>query len=212
VNQEIIRAKTLIAELKLNNETAHQLTRSIGNLLTVQRLLLEQIHRTHPILQAQSSVGRKSNNAVFAVNMTEEEPPKPPPDEDESKPPIKEPPSEEPPVKEPPPKNRQSGLLYTITIGFTKTTKINRGGMMAVELRESFVQIPRVTKIRILFLNLVATAAQRNDLAVPSHRLDRGSATLIRGSPIRGNIFGASDLGEFLLESIQPPKLFHSVL
>ena len=78
---------------------------TIGNLLTVQRLLLEQIHRTHTILQAQSSVGRKSNNAVFAVNMTEEEPPKPPPDEDESKPPIKEPPIEEPPVKEPPPKN-----------------------------------------------------------------------------------------------------------
>ena len=73
-NQEIIRAKALIVELKLNNETAHQLMRSIGNLLTVQRLLLEQIHRTHTILQAQSSVGRKSNNTVFvfAVNMTEE--------------------------------------------------------------------------------------------------------------------------------------------
>ena len=47
MNQEIIRAKTLIAELKLNNEIAHQLMHSIGNLLTVQRLLLEQIHRTH---------------------------------------------------------------------------------------------------------------------------------------------------------------------
>jgi hypothetical protein len=97
VNQEIIRAKTLIAELKLNNETAHQLMHSIGNLLTIQRLWLEQIHRTHTT--------RKSDNTVFAVNMTEEEPPKPPPDEDESKPPIKDPPTEETPVKEPPPKN-----------------------------------------------------------------------------------------------------------
>src|SRR4030095_11394022 len=51
------------------------------------------------------TVGRKSNNAVFALKMTEEEPPKPPPDEDEPKPPIEEPPTEEPPVKEPPPKN-----------------------------------------------------------------------------------------------------------
>ena len=64
---------------------------SIGNLLTVQRLLLEQIHRTHTTC--------KSNNAVFAVSVTEEEPPKPPPDEDEPKPPVKDPPTEEPPVK-----------------------------------------------------------------------------------------------------------------
>ena len=62
-------------------------------------------HRTHTTLQAQSSVGRKSNNTVFRGHMTEEEPPKPPPDEDESKPPIKDPPTEEPPVKEPPPEN-----------------------------------------------------------------------------------------------------------
>ena len=103
VNQEIIRAKTLIAELELNNETAHKLMHSIGNLLTVQRLLLEQIHRTHTT--------RKSNNAAYGINGTEEEPPKPPPDEDEPNPPIKESPTEEPPVKEPPPKNRQSGLL-----------------------------------------------------------------------------------------------------
>jgi hypothetical protein len=106
VNQEIIRAtKTIIAELKLNNETAHQLTHSIRNLLSVQRFLLEQIHRTQTTLQAQSSAGHKFNNAISAVNMTEEEPPKPPPDEDEPKPPIEEPPTEEPPVKEPPPKN-----------------------------------------------------------------------------------------------------------
>jgi hypothetical protein len=106
VNQEIIRAKAIIAELKLNNQTAHQLTHTIGNLLTVQRFLLEQIHRTQTTLRVQSSAGRKFNNALFAVNMTENEPPKPPPDEDGSKPPIKEPPTEEPPVKEPPPPKR----------------------------------------------------------------------------------------------------------
>ena len=83
---------------------------------------------------------------------------------------------------------------------------------MAVELRESFVQIHSATKMRILFLNLVATAAQRNDLAVPSHRLDRGSATLIRGSPFGRHIFGASNLGKFFLVSVQPSKLFHSVV
>ena len=44
---------------------------------------------------------------------------------------------------------------------------------MAVELRESFVGIHSATKTRILFLNLVATAAQRNDLAVLSHGFDR---------------------------------------
>jgi hypothetical protein len=69
--------------------------------------------------------------------VTEEEPPKPPPDEDEPKPPIKEPPIEEPPVKEPPPKNRQSGLLYTITIGYAKTIQINRGRMITAQLRET---------------------------------------------------------------------------
>jgi hypothetical protein len=105
MNQEIIRAKALIAELKLNNETAHQLTHTIGNLLTVQRFLLEQIHRTETTLRAQLSTGRKVNNAVFAVNMTEEEPPKPPSNEDEPNPPIKEPPTKDPPIKEPPPKN-----------------------------------------------------------------------------------------------------------
>ena len=57
MNQEIIRAKSIIAELKLNNETAHQLTHTIGNLLTVQRLLLEQIHGTsRRTLERQASV------------------------------------------------------------------------------------------------------------------------------------------------------------
>jgi len=105
MNQEIIRAKSIIAELKLNNETARQLKHTIGNLLTLQRFLLEQIHRKEATLRAQLSNGRKVNNAVFAVNMTEEEPPKPPRDEDESKPPIEEPPTKAPPIKEPPPKN-----------------------------------------------------------------------------------------------------------
>ena len=105
MNQEIIRAKALIAELKLNNETAHQLTHTIGNLLTVERFLLEQIHRTEATLRAQLSNGRKFHNTVFAVIMTEEEPPKPPPNEDEPNPPIKEPPTKDPPIKEPPPKN-----------------------------------------------------------------------------------------------------------
>jgi outer membrane biosynthesis protein TonB len=105
VNQEIIRATAIITELKINNEIARQLQYTMGNLLTVQSLLLEQIHYTQTISQAQSSSGRILNKAVFAVNMTEEEPPKPPPNEDEPNPPIKEPPTEEPPVKEPPPKN-----------------------------------------------------------------------------------------------------------
>jgi hypothetical protein len=91
--------------LKFNNETGHQLKHTTGNLLTVQRFLLEQIHRTQTTLRAESSAGRKLNNAVFAVNTTEEEPPKPPPNEDEPHPPIKEPPTKDPPIKEPPPKN-----------------------------------------------------------------------------------------------------------
>jgi hypothetical protein len=90
VNGEIIRAKSIIAELRLN----------------VQRVLREEIHLTHTTLQPQSSAGRKTNNIVSLSSISEEkEPPEPPPDEDESKPPIEEPPTEEPPVKEPPPKN-----------------------------------------------------------------------------------------------------------
>jgi hypothetical protein len=59
-------------------------------------------------------------------------------------------------------------------------------------------------------LRLFATPVQRNDLAVLSHSFDRGTAPLIRGRPIGGNMFGASDLGEFFLELVQSPKLFHS--
>jgi hypothetical protein len=61
----------------------------------------------------------------------------------------------------------------------------------------------------VLFLNLFAIATQRNDLAVLSHSFDRGPAPLLQGSPIGGNMFGASDLGEFFLELVQPTKLFH---
>jgi hypothetical protein len=111
LNQEIIRARQ-ITELRLNNKKAHQLTHTLRNLLTIHRLMLEQIHRIHPTFQGQLSVAPTSNNFVSTMNVTEEkEPLKPPPDEDEPKPPIKEPPIEEPPVREPPPKNRQSGLL-----------------------------------------------------------------------------------------------------
>lgn len=104
VNQEIIRAKAIIAELKLNNQAAHQLTHMIGNLLTVQRFLLEQIHRTQTSLRAQSSVGLTFHNIVWTINVTEERPPKPPPNEDKPNTPIKEPPTKDPPIKEPPPK------------------------------------------------------------------------------------------------------------
>lgn len=49
MNREIIRARTLIADLRLNNEKAHQLTHTLRNLLTVRRLVLEHFHRTaHP--------------------------------------------------------------------------------------------------------------------------------------------------------------------
>jgi hypothetical protein len=102
VKQEITRAKASIAELRLSNKKANQHTHTLKNLLTVQRLLLEQLHRSAPsTLRIRSSVVVTSNNA----NVIEKEPPKPPPDEDEPKPPIEEPPTEEPPVKEPPPKN-----------------------------------------------------------------------------------------------------------
>jgi hypothetical protein len=47
---------------------------------------------------------------------------------------------------------------WCLTAGSAKTIQINRGSMMAAELRESFVQIHGAIKIRILFLNLFATA------------------------------------------------------
>jgi hypothetical protein len=45
VNQEIIRARKIIAQLRLNNQKAHELTHRLKNLLTVQRLIRDQIHR-----------------------------------------------------------------------------------------------------------------------------------------------------------------------
>jgi hypothetical protein len=102
VNQEIIRAKAIIAELRLNNDKARI---PFSNLLTSQWLLLEQVYRPgrSTLRRGNLSVAR---SFVSATNVTEKEPPKPPPDEDEPNPPIKEPPTEEPPVKEPPPKGR----------------------------------------------------------------------------------------------------------
>jgi signal transduction histidine kinase len=45
LNQEIIRARAIIAELKLNTQRAHELTHTLRNLLTVRRLMLEEFHR-----------------------------------------------------------------------------------------------------------------------------------------------------------------------
>ena len=64
-NQEIIRAKAIIAELRSNNEKAHQLTHTLKNLLTVQGLLLEQIHGTsRRTLERQASVPRLSTRRI----------------------------------------------------------------------------------------------------------------------------------------------------
>jgi flagellin-specific chaperone FliS len=46
VNQEIIRAREITAELRLNNEKAHQLTHTLRNLLTIHQIRLEQIRAT----------------------------------------------------------------------------------------------------------------------------------------------------------------------
>ena len=40
---------------------------------------------------------------------------------------------------------------HAITVGSAKTIQISSGDMMAVELRESFVQIHNATKMQILF-------------------------------------------------------------
>jgi len=79
MNQEIIRAKAIIAELRLNNEKSHQLIHTQRNLLTVQRLMLEQIRRTsRRSLQPQASIPRLttarmtkelSNLAIEVENM-----------------------------------------------------------------------------------------------------------------------------------------------
>src|SRR5262245_36688113 len=59
MTQEITRAKAIIAELRLTNEKSHQLIHMQKNLLTVQRLILEQIHRTsRRNLQPQACVSR----------------------------------------------------------------------------------------------------------------------------------------------------------
>src|SRR5262245_23259426 len=59
MNQEIIRAKAIIAELRLNNEKSHQLIHTQKNLLTVQLLILEQIHGTlRHTRQPQASIPR----------------------------------------------------------------------------------------------------------------------------------------------------------
>jgi hypothetical protein len=67
-----------------------------------------------------------------------------------------------------------------ITVGSVKTIQINRGDIMAGELQESFAKTHSATKIQILLLNLFATAAQRNDLAVLSNSFDCRPTALIR--------------------------------
>jgi hypothetical protein len=44
VNQEVIRARAVTAELKSNIKKAHELRHTARNLITVHRLLLEEIH------------------------------------------------------------------------------------------------------------------------------------------------------------------------
>jgi len=43
VNQEIIRARAVTAELKLNIKKANELMHTARNLITVRRIMLEQI-------------------------------------------------------------------------------------------------------------------------------------------------------------------------
>jgi hypothetical protein len=44
-------SKAIIAELRLSNEKAHQLTHALRNLFTVGGLILEQFHRIHTTLR-----------------------------------------------------------------------------------------------------------------------------------------------------------------
>ena len=44
VNQELIRAREIIAESKLNNKKAYELRHTARNLRTVSRLMREEIH------------------------------------------------------------------------------------------------------------------------------------------------------------------------
>src|SRR5262245_21094208 len=45
-----------------------------------------------------------------------------------------------------------------------------------------------------------------------SHGFQCRSSSLLRGRPLGRKVFGASDLGEFFLVSLRPPKLFHTVV
>jgi hypothetical protein len=64
----------------------------------------------------------------------------------------------------------------------------------------------------VLFLILFTTLVESNHLAVLSHSFDCSSATLIGLCPVGGDIFGASDLGQLVLVSIQSPELLHSFI
>jgi hypothetical protein len=43
-SQEIMRARALIAQSRFNNKRALELTHTARNLITIRRLMLEQIH------------------------------------------------------------------------------------------------------------------------------------------------------------------------
>jgi hypothetical protein len=45
VNQEIIRARAVTAELKSNIKKAHELTHTTRNLITIRRLILEDFQQ-----------------------------------------------------------------------------------------------------------------------------------------------------------------------
>src|SRR5262245_1298577 len=44
INPEIVRARAVTTELQLNMEKAHKLMHTARNLITVRRIMLEQIH------------------------------------------------------------------------------------------------------------------------------------------------------------------------
>jgi hypothetical protein len=44
LNAELIRAREIFAELKLNLEKAHELRHTARNLITIGRLVLQEIH------------------------------------------------------------------------------------------------------------------------------------------------------------------------
>src|SRR5262249_37899245 len=58
-------ARKIIAELRLNNQKAHELTHTLKNLVTVQRLILEQIRRTpRHTVQSRASITRLSTRRI----------------------------------------------------------------------------------------------------------------------------------------------------